>query len=222
VNLEFFGLILLAYFLGSIPTAVIVGRILGVDVRRTGSGNPGAANMARVTGRRSWGAFVLLIDALKGFLPARLGAVALAALGSFPAGLDAWTVRVILGAAAILGHVTSPVLGFRGGKGVATSLGVVLALAPIIGLVCFALWALMAELTRRISVSSLAAGLAFPALLHLAPNTHPAVQTFAWLVPLFLTFTHRKNLLRLVRGNEPAIPSERLVRNFLGKRNGRK
>lgn len=214
MNLHFFFAVILSYVLGSTPTAVIVGRILGVDVRNGGSGNPGATNLARLSGRRSWGAFVLTIDALKGFLPAFFGYKFVTLFGPPPFGWTEWTVRVLLGTAAILGHIFSFYLKFRGGKGVATSLGVVLALSPLIGMACFALWAVMAELTRRISISSLIAGIAFPALLNLTRAAHPAVLVFAWILPMFLLFTHRDNLLRLVRGEEPAIPKERLVRHL--------
>jgi glycerol-3-phosphate acyltransferase PlsY len=207
--------ILIAYFLGSIPTAAIVGRILGVDVRREGSCNPGASNLARLSGKRSWGAFVLLMDASKGFIPARFGAALIALFDGSSAGFDDVTIRVILGSAAILGHVLSVFLAFRGGKGVATSLGVVLALAPIIGLICFFIWAVLAELTRRISISSLGAGLIFPLILLFRSDTPACVRWFSWLLPIFLLLTHRRNLIRLARGEEPAISEERLVRNLL-------
>lgn len=152
MNIWLIAALLGSYFLGSIPTAVIVGKILGVDVRHNGSCNPGATNLARLSGRRGWGALVLSIDALKGFLPTRFGFDVMALFGIMPLGMDESLVRVILGSAAILGHVTSIWLAFHGGKGVATSLGVVLAISPWIGLACFVLWAILAELTRRISV----------------------------------------------------------------------
>jgi glycerol-3-phosphate acyltransferase PlsY len=225
VNIPFSIAVLLSFLLGSTPTAVIVGKILGVDVCNGGSGNPGATNLARLSGRRSWGAFVLTIDALKGFLPALLGYKFVMLFGGgAPFGWTEWTVRVLLGAAAILGHVLSIYLKFRGGKGVATSLGVALALCPLVGLSCFALWAFLAELTRRISISSLVAGLAFPvllSLLSLRDNTHPTVLAFGWFLPLFLLFTHRHNLVRLIQGTEPAIPSEKLVRHLFSSRNGK-
>ena len=210
--------ILLSYLLGSIPTAVIVGKILGVDVRQDGSGNPGAANLARLCGKRSWGAFVLLIDAAKGFLPARFGGAFISAFSIPPGNLDLHTVNIVLGAAAILGHCTSIFLKFHGGKGVATSLGVALAISPLIGLACFVIWAILAEWTRRISVSSLLAGLSFPLLMQLHPGMHPAAKYFAWFLPLFLFFTHRLNLLRLLQGTEPSIPRERLVRYFFASK----
>jgi len=210
--------ILLSYLLGSIPTAVIVGKILGVDVRRDGSGNPGAANLTRLSGKRSWGAFVLLIDAAKGFLPARFGGALVVWMTGSSEGLDPRTVNIILGACAVLGHCTSVFLKFHGGKGVATSLGVALAIAPLIGLACFIIWAILAELTRRISVSSLLAGLSFPLLMQLHPGMHPAAKYFAWFLPIFLLFTHRLNLLRLLQGTEPSIPRERLVRYFFASR----
>jgi glycerol-3-phosphate acyltransferase PlsY len=218
VNLPFFLTLLLAYGLGSIPTAVIVGKILGVDVRRDGSGNPGAANLARLSGRRSWGAFVLVIDAAKGFLPASFGGALLATLAALPENVEIQTANIILGAAAILGHCTSIFLKFHGGKGVATSLGVALAVSPLIGLFCFVIWAVLAELTRRISVSSLLAGLAFPLFMQFHPEMHQSAKYFAWILPLFLLFTHRLNLLRLLRGTEPSIPKERLVRYFFASR----
>jgi len=210
--------ILLSYLLGSIPTAVIVGKILGVDVRRDGSGNPGAANLTRLSGRRSWGAFVLLIDAAKGFLPACFGGALVVWMTGSSEGLDPRTINIVLGACAVLGHCTSVFLKFHGGKGVATSLGVALATSPLIGLACFVIWAILAELTRRISVSSLLAGLSFPLLMQFHPGMHPAAKYFAWFLPIFLLFTHRLNLLRLLQGTEPSIPRERLVRYFFASR----
>jgi acyl phosphate:glycerol-3-phosphate acyltransferase len=207
----FILLIIISYLLGSIPTAVIVGRILGVDVRRNGSCNPGATNVTRLTGKRGWGALVLSIDALKGFLPTAFGPELLAIFGAMPGGMDVWLVRVILGSTAIVGHGLSIFLAFHGGKGVATSLGVSLALAPWVGVACFVIWAIMAELTRRISVSSLVAGLALPILLSLKTEVHREAIYFSWILPLFLTFTHRQNLIRLFKGDEPAIAREKLV-----------
>ena len=214
MHIRLIAAIILSYLLGSVPTAVIVGRILGVDVRRQGSCSPGATNLARLSGKRGWGALVLSIDGLKGFLPARFGFTVFSLFGPLAEGTDEWLLRVVLGSAAILGHVTSIFLAFHGGKGVATSLGVVLALSPWIGLACFVIWAILAELTRRISVSSLLAGLAFPILLMFQPKAQPEVHYFAWLLPIFLLFTHRRNLLRLARGNEPSIPREKLVRHL--------
>lgn len=222
MSISFLTAVLASYLLGSIPTAVIVGKILGVDVRRDGSCNPGATNVARLSGKRAWGALVLITDATKGFLPARFGGEVLNWLGPLPAELDVWLIRVILGSAAILGHTTSIFLAFRGGKGVATSLGVVVALSPLIGLACFLVWAIMAEITRRISVSSLVAGLTFPVLLSLKSEVHVEALYFAWLLPVFLLFTHRHNLVRLIRGDEPCIAEEKLVRNLFLNRYRRK
>ena len=218
VTAPLFIAILLSYLLGSIPTAVIVGKILGVDVRRDGSGNPGAANLARLCGKRSWGAFVLMIDAAKGFLPARFGGALVIGLTASGESFDPRTLNIVLGSFAVLGHCTSVFLKFHGGKGVATSLGVALAISPLIGLACFVIWAILAELTRRISVSSLLAGLSFPLLMHFHPSMHPAAKYFAWFLPLYLLFTHRLNLLRLLQGSEPAIPRERLVRYFFASK----
>jgi acyl phosphate:glycerol-3-phosphate acyltransferase len=214
----FISALVLSYILGSTPTAVIVGKILGVDVRNGGSRNPGATNLARLSGKRTWGAFVLTIDALKGFIPAYFGYKFILLFGPAPFGWTEWTVRPLLGTAAILGHIFSLYLRLRGGKGVATSLGVALALSPPVGLACFVIWAVMAELTRRISISSLVAGIVFPALLSLYQSTHPAVIWFGWILPMFLLFTHRDNLLRLFRGEEPAIPRERLVRHLFSSK----
>lgn len=221
VILLFAATLVLSYLLGSIPTAVIVGKILGVDVRDHGSGNPGATNLARLSGRRSWGALVLAIDALKGFLPAFFGYELITILGPALFGWTEWTVRPLLGAIAILGLIFSIFLKGRGGKGVATSLGVALALSPLIGLACFVIWAVMAELTRRISISSLLAGIAFPALINLQGDVHPAVIYFAWILPMFLTFTHRENLVRFFQGTEPAIAEEKLVTHLFTSRKQR-
>ncbi len=217
----FIIVLIISFLLGSLPTAVLVGKILGVDVRRQGSCNPGATNLTRLSGKRGWGALVLSVDALKGFLPARFGAEVVAALGPLPQGLDEWSVRVILGSTAILGHVLSIFLAFHGGKGVATSLGVALAFYPLVSLICFVLWGILAELTRRISISSLLAGLTFPVILAFKSDVHTEVLYFACILPFFLAFMHRNNLINLLRCTEPSIAREKLVRHLFSAKNNK-
>jgi glycerol-3-phosphate acyltransferase PlsY len=185
-------LLALGYLAGSVPFGVLVTRALaGRDVRAAGSGNIGASNVARVAGKKL-GALVLVLDALKGGLPVWL-AVAVA-----PG--EPW-LHVAVGLAAFAGHVFPVWLGFHGGKGVATSLGVLVVLLPWAALAGGAVWAGLVALTRVASVGSLAGGVVALAVGFLvgAPVAYPlgAVALFLGMV-----WTHRGNLGRLLRHEE--------------------
>jgi glycerol-3-phosphate acyltransferase PlsY len=140
-----------AYFLGSIPFGFLVGKVKGVNLREKGSGNIGATNVFRVVGKKE-GVFVFILDFLKGFLP-----VIYFSDISVPAGILA-----LLG--AIIGHMTTPFLRFKGGKGVATGFGGIVALMPLPALIAFGVWSILVAITRRISVGSLTAALSLPIL----------------------------------------------------------
>ena len=188
-------LILAAYAAGAIPTSLWVGRLFHrVDLRREGSGNLGATNVFRVLGWKT-ALPVVLVDILKGWAPAAL----------FPqVGADGgagWGMAY--GAASILGHVFSFWVGFRGGKGVATSAGVFLALAPIGTGVAVAVWIVAVWTTGFVSVGSIAAALTLPAVLLVTPVARePLILPVTVLLAAFVLWTHRTNIGRLLRGEE--------------------
>jgi glycerol-3-phosphate acyltransferase PlsY len=195
----------LSYLVGAIPTSYWVGRsIYGIDLRREGSGNLGATNTFRVLG---WKAAlpVVLFDVFKGFAPVWWAAsvVDAATLPPALAGTDALPFVLLSGAVAIIGHVFSVWVGFRGGKGVATSAGVFLALAPWAFLAALALFSVLVGATRMVSVGSLSAALLLPLLVWSTPHRGgQAVVGFSVLIALFVIWAHRSNIGRLLRGEE--------------------
>lgn len=193
-----------AYLAGSIPTGVWVGRLKGVDVRRHGSGNVGATNVARVAGKLP-GILVLAVDVAKGWAPVALLAPWLARTD--PALAADW-VPVGLGAAAVAGHIWNPFLQFQGGKGVATALGVLLALDLRIGLGSALVWLMTALSAGYVSVASIAAAMASPFLMILMAK--PASWVLGTIaVALCVIARHRPNILRLLQGEEHRIRSSR-------------
>ena len=192
-------LLLLAYLFGSLPIGLLVGRMVkGIDVRDYGSGNIGASNVWRTMGPL-WGTAVFLFDFCKGYFPT----VLTTRLHQHQPEISPW-LPVAVGLAAILGHNFSPFLRFKGGKGVATSLGVVFGLSPIAAAVGFAVWGVCLFFTRYISVSSMiAAVVTSGALIALFPDL-PHIA-FAALVALFVVVKHRPNIARLRAGTEPKV-----------------
>lgn len=206
--------ILIAYLVGSIPFGLLLGRLRGVDLRAHGSGNIGATNAGRVLGRK-WGLLCFMLDVLKGAVPVLCAGIWSGAI-SDPALSDrAETLWVSVAIAAILGHVFPIWLRFRGGKGVATSLGALLALYPIVTLPAagaLAVWLACVGVTRMVGVSSVAAAAALPLLVWLTSLTpvweeravRPALVLTALLAALVI-WRHRGNLARALRGEEPRI-----------------
>ncbi len=189
------GLVLLGYLAGSIPFGLLLVRALrGVDVRERGSGNIGATNVARVAGK-GLGVLVLVLDALKGALPVLLARVV----------EPAPVVPAAVGLAAFAGHVAPPWLGFRGGKGVATALGVLSVLAPRAALAGALTYAVVLAALRISSVGSLLAGLVAVAVAWLVPGT--PLTSAALTSALFgaLLWTHRGNIGRLLSRGEPRV-----------------
>ena len=180
-----------AFLLGSFPTGVVVARAKGVNLRKVGSGNIGTTNVGRALGR-GWAALVLLIDAGKGALPVVLAA------GLFE---QTW-LPAAAGLVAALGQVFSVFLKGRGGKGVATSLGAGLALAPLPALACVVVWVALFAAFRISSIGSLAAVASFPTFLWLFRAGSFANLTFAAAVALLVFWRHKDNIRRLVRGEE--------------------
>lgn len=192
----------LAYLLGAIPTGLIAGRLKGIDVRQHGSGNVGATNVARVVGKLP-GLLVLLIDAAKGWLPVTLVASRAISMG---VGIPADSFRILLGVTAVAGHIWNPFLQFRGGRGVATGLGVLIGLDWKVGLGSFIVWIIVALATHYISVASISA--AVGACFFMAFLGHSALSVWGAIgVALAIIWRHRPNILRLLHGEEHRIGS---------------
>jgi glycerol-3-phosphate acyltransferase PlsY len=190
----------LAYMCGSIPSSVWWGKALyGVDVREHGSNNAGATNTFRVLGPKA-GIPVLMIDILKGFAPVRV----LPNFSQLEPDTPAWMwLRVGLVIATVLGHLYPVFAGFRGGKGVATSLGGVLAVHPGAAGICVAVFGLVFAASRYVSLSSLAAALSFPLAVSLIwREPSPIKVGFSIVLCLIVIYTHRENIGRLLRGQE--------------------
>jgi acyl phosphate:glycerol-3-phosphate acyltransferase len=196
---------LAGYLLGSIPTGYVAARARGVDIRSAGSGNIGATNVMRVLGKRL-GILVLLADALKGGLAAGLLpslAVALPLASGVAGGPPEW-LRILAGASAIVGHNYTCWLGFRGGKGVATTAGVLLVLMPKAFGVCLLVWLVVFALSRIVSLASIAAALALPVSLYAVRSSATLVAVGAALGVLAI-YRHRSNIQRLLAGTEPRV-----------------
>ena len=188
-------LIVIGYLLGSVPVGFILGLRSGIDVRESGSGNVGATNVARVVGKRQ-GILTLIADTAKGFLPVIL-AMQLGA--SLPA-------TILVGTAAFLGHLYPIFLKFKGGKGVATALGVFLALAPMATLVLVVLFGITVLTSRIVSLSSILTALASPILFWFLAYP-PWVVGMAAFIALAITWRHQNNIRRMMNGSEPRFRS---------------
>jgi acyl phosphate:glycerol-3-phosphate acyltransferase len=192
--------IILAYLIGSIPSAVWVGKLFyGIDVRRQGSGNAGATNVIRVLGYKA-GIPVLLFDVFKGWVAVEIGRF-------FPhAGLsqDGFTyLSIVLAVAAVTGHIFPVFAGFRGGKGVAVLTGVGIALYPVALVITIGIFALTLILSHYVSLSSIIAAIVFPFIvIFLLGETNPGMISLAVLVGIFIPVSHRKNIQRLFHGTE--------------------
>lgn len=187
-------MVALAYLLGGIPASYLAGRwTRGIDLREHGSGNLGATNAFRVLGPKV-AAPVMLFDVAKGFVPA-----------FFFSGWDSsadWRWALLYGGAAIVGHVFSVYMKFRGGKGVATGAGVFLGLAPVALGVGFAVWLVTLRLGRMVSLASILAAVSMVPLLF-ATRRPPEVLVLGTAVAAFVVFAHRANIRRIARGEEP-------------------
>ncbi len=188
---------LAGYLLGSIPTGLLVGKAKGIDIRKHGSGNIGATNVFRILGKK-FGIFVFVCDALKGVLAAIAGAF-FAGRQFSPA-----LAGIVCGVACILGHNFPVWLKFKGGKGVATSLGVVFGLVPLAGVVSFAVWGAVLFLSRYVSLASIVGAIAVPVTV--AFTEHGADRTpllaFNSFAALLIIVRHRANIRRLLAGTE--------------------
>ena len=193
----------IGYLLGSCPNGYLVSRARGVDIRKQGSGNIGATNVLRVLGKK-WGYLVFALDVLKGFAAVRLAfAIALALI---PHTTQRELIGIAGGLACILGHTFPVWLGFRGGKGVATSAGVLLGLMPIAVVSVFAVWLILFQVTRYVSVASITAAAALPVFvtlyLRLKLLTGASLLPFSILIAGVVIWRHRSNMQRLLHGKE--------------------
>ena len=187
------AMLVLAYLLGATPTSYLAGKLgRGIDLRQHGSQNLGATNVYRVLGWR-YAIPVGLIDVAKGVVP-------VAILGPWSNG-PAW-FTVALGIAAVLGHMFSPYVRFRGGKGVATAAGVFLAMAPLAVLISLVIWGATLWLSGYVSVASLTVALLFPLWVWVTEPGEPYTLWAAIVLALLLVYAHRRNIERLRQGTE--------------------
>jgi len=197
-------LIILAYIIGSIPTAVWVSKsVFGIDIRDYGSGNAGATNSFRVLGTK-WGSFVMLVDVTKGVIATSLYILIPFYLTNE---LARTNFMIALGMAAVLGHILPIFANFRGGKGVATLLGMALAIQPMVALLCLVVFLITLLSTRFVSLSSMFAGVAFMVLILFIFNEKETIyRLFAIIVAMMVVVTHQKNITRLIKGTENKVP----------------
>ncbi len=189
-----------AFLLGAIPFGFLAGKMKGIDLRQHGSGNIGATNTLRVLGTGP-GIIVLLLDVLKGYLPVLLAR----RLGLSPSPeLSAWW-EVGAGLLAILGHTFSPFLGFRGGKGVATSLGVLIGLSPQIAALTVVAFLLVVLVTRFVSLGSLVGAVVEAVLFFALPGYPLAYRLLGLLAAFFVILRHQENIKRLLSGTESRV-----------------
>ncbi len=197
-------LVALAYLLGSIPTSIWVSKaVFGIDIRDYGSGNPGATNTFRVLGSK-WGTFVMIADITKGLIATSLYIL-------IPFYIENELARtnfmIVLGLVAVLGHIFPIWADFKGGKGVATILGMALAIQPIVALICIVVFLITLFTTRFVSLSSMLASVVFMVLiLFIFKEKETSYRVFAIIVALMVVVTHQKNIGRLLNGKENKAP----------------
>ena len=198
-------LIIISYLTGSTPTSIIIGRITkNIDIREHGSGNAGGTNVFRVLGWKP-ALIVVIIDVFKGWLPAAIFAPAFYYAQIIP---DLGVLQILCGFSAVLGHTYTIFAGFKGGKGVGTLGGTLIALFPTAFPFCLAIAVITVMLTGYVSLASILAAVSLPIFLLLLPpffGANPAalsLMVFSLLIPWFITFTHRSNIQRLRSGEE--------------------
>ncbi len=202
--LVFAAVVLISYLLGSIPAGYLAGRIAGIDIRHAGSGNIGATNVTRVLGKR-YGYPVFVVDFLKGLMAVSISIFIEKRVQ--PVLVPTELLGIVAAISCVVGHSFPVWLSFKGGKGVATSMGALFGLVPFVALIGVAVWVITFEMTRYVSVASMTAALAVPiSILILIPlkQTGGAVLLYLSIcLAALVIFRHRSNLSRLVRGTEP-------------------
>jgi len=198
-------LLVLAYLIGSVPTAVWVSKwVYGIDIREHGSGNSGATNAFRILGTKA-GCGVMFVDMLKGFIAVQLAMFSPFILRSEPF----VNLQIFLGLAAVVGHIFPIWADFRGGKGIATLFGMILSIQPVVALSLVLVFVFMLMVTRYVSLSSIVASIAFPLLILFIFNAHAqelSYRLFAIATAFLVVLTHHKNISRLLNGNENKVP----------------
>jgi len=199
-------LIVLAYLIGSIPTAVWVSKhFFGIDIREYGSGNAGATNTYRVLGSK-WGTIVMIVDMLKGVIATSLY-IMLPFYTVLSHDWDRTNLMIGLGLAAVLGHIFPIWANFKGGKGVATLFGMVVAIQPLVAACCVAVFLVVLYLTRFVSLSSILSSVAFTVFILFVFNDDVTLyRIFSVAVALMVILTHQKNINRLINGTETKVP----------------
>lgn len=205
-------IIVLSYLVGSIPTSIIVSKLSrGIDIRNYGSGNAGGTNVMRVLGWKQ-GLLVILLDALKGVLAVVV--IARMHYGSMPftnaTPFDDFTlVQIIAGISAVIGHIWTVFAGFRGGKGIATALGMLLMISTVDMLIAIGVFVVVVTISRYVSLGSIVAAITVPLTLVVRENIFNVhIQGYNTLLPfviiltMLVIFTHRKNVVRLFNGSE--------------------
>lgn len=213
ISIYLVGIVILAYLFGSIPSAVwFGGAFYGVDVREYGSGNAGATNTFRVLGKKA-GSIVMFVDILKGWTATNLPYLLDSGLVGIPNSVQFVNFQLALGVIAVLGHLFPVFAGFRGGKGVATLFGMVLAIHPGAALLCVTVFLLILIFTHYVSLSSIMAGFTFPFSVAFVFHTSvPSVLLYGIAICALILVTHQKNIERLLKGHESKI-------YLFGKRN---
>ena len=208
MSLDLIIKIILCYLLGSISGSLIIGKIKNVDIRKMGSGNAGATNAFRTQGFL-FSLMVMIIDVAKGYLAVSVIAI------------DLNIIQILFcGVAAVLGHVYPIYYNFKGGKGAGTLIGVLLALFPAyFFIVLLLIWIIIIILSGYVGFSTIIAGLSFPVLLY---YTQPIIIydpkfIFSILIALFLVFTHRENIVRMIKGEENQFKKAMLIHNFFNR-----
>ncbi|MFA7421470.1 MAG: glycerol-3-phosphate 1-O-acyltransferase PlsY [Melioribacteraceae bacterium] len=213
--LNLFFVIILSYLVGSIPNSILISKLVrGIDIRNYGSGNAGGSNVFRVLGWK-WGILTILLDALKGAIAVIL--VARFYLDRFPFNnvtpFDDFTlVQIICGVTAVIGHVWTLFAGFKGGKGIATGLGVLIMIVTVDMALALGVFFLVVGFSRYISLGSLAAAVSVPLIMIIRENIfnvdirgYHTILPFAILLALFVIYTHRSNIERLLQGSESKV-----------------
>jgi glycerol-3-phosphate acyltransferase PlsY len=216
-------IVILSYLIGSIPNSIIISRaVSGIDIRKHGSGNAGGTNVMRVLGWK-YGLVVIFLDALKGALAVVI--ISRLFYGPLPfenvSPFDDFTlVQIIAGMSAVIGHIWTVFAEFKGGKGIATALGMLLTLITIDMLIAVGIFALVVLISRYVSLGSIIAAISVPATLFIRENLfHVDIPGYSTLFPFIIgvtalvIFTHRKNLVRIINGNESKISFRKKTKN---------
>lgn len=200
-------LIILAYLIGSIPTAVWMSKgVYGIDIREHGSGNAGATNTFRILGSKA-GTIVMIGDMLKGFFAVKLALIACYTHTVYIHSEPFVNLQIVLGLFAVIGHIFPIWADFRGGKGIATLFGMILSIQPLVAVSLVCVFMAMLYLTRYVSLSSISASIAFPVLIvFIFREPELSYKLFAIATACLVVLTHHKNIGRLLQGNENKVP----------------